>query len=128
MVSLQQLVRKKGARKQSKKKLSIPVFEGSPQRKGVCVKIIKMSPKKPNSAKRSVAKVRLLNNGRVVYCYLPGQGHSLQEYSIVLLRGARIKDLPGVKIKAIRGCFDFKVENKRVRSRSKFGMKHPKNM
>ena len=126
MVSIKQLIRKK-AKKSVITKI-IPLFEGSPQKKGVCIKIIKISPKKPNSAKRSVAKVRLLSNGKVVYAFLPGQGHSLQEYSIVLLRGARIKDLPGVKIKAVRGCFDFKTETIRIRSRSKYGIKHPKNL
>lgn len=110
---------KENIEKKKKKFNNVSFFNNSPQKKAVCIKVFKMSPKKPNSAKRSVAKVRLLSSNKIIYTYIPGIKHNLQEYSVILLRGARIKDLPGIKTKAIRGCFDFSGEVFRVKSRSK---------
>jgi ribosomal protein S12 len=125
MVSLRQLSKIK-YRKKKKKKSNVPFFNGCPQKKAVCVRVFKMSPKKPNSAKRSVAKLRLLSSNKTIYSYIPGLGHNLQEYSVVLVRGSRVKDLPGIKTKVIRGCYDFQGELSRLRSRSKYGSSHPK--
>lgn len=97
-----------------------PALNGNPQLRGVCLKVFTRTPKKPNSALRKVARVKL-SNGEVVSCYIPGEGHSLQEYSSVLVRGGRVKDLPGVKYHLIRGCYDLTGLEKRKTSRSKYG-------
>ena len=95
-------------------------LEANPQLRGVCLKVFTRTPKKPNSALRKVAKVKL-SNGKIVSCYIPGEGHNLQEYSSVLVRGGRVKDLPGVKYHLIRGCYDLIGVEKRKTSRSKYG-------
>lgn len=99
-----------------------PALEKSPQKKGVCLKLIIKSPKKPNSALRKLTKLKLSNNKKI-YAYIPGIGHNLQEYSTVLVRGGRVKDLPGIKYKLIRNKFDLKGVNNRKTSRSKYGVK-----
>ena len=99
-----------------------PDLKKNPQSKGVCIKIFNRTPKKPNSALRKVAKVKL-SNGKRVECYIPGEGHTLQQYSIVLVRGGRVPDLPGVKYHLIRGVFDFKGVKDRKNARSKYGVK-----
>ena len=105
-----------------KKRNKVPALENSPQKKGVCTKIFLRTPKKPNSALRKLARLRL-TNGRKVVAYIPGEGHNLQEYSTVLLRGGRVKDLPGVKYHLIRGKLDFLGLKSRKTSRSKYGAK-----
>lgn len=100
-------------------------MEGCPQKKGVCLKILIRTPKKPNSALRKTARVRLSNSKKVI-AYIPGEGHTLQEYSTVLLRGGRVRDLPGVKYKLIRGKYDFLGLKNRSTSRSKYGTKRIK--
>jgi len=105
-----------------KKRNKVPALENSPQKKGVCIKIFLRTPKKPNSALRKLARLRL-TNGRKVVAYIPGEGHNLQEYSTVLLRGGRVKDLPGVKYHLIRGKLDFLGLKSRKTSRSKYGAK-----
>ena len=123
MPTISQLVRK-GRRKPVYKSKS-PVLEGCPQKRGVCLQVKTMTPKKPNSALRKIARVRL-SNGKEITAYIPGEGHNLQEHSIVLVRGGRVKDLPGVRYHIIRGVLDtVGVENRR-RSRSKYGLKRPK--
>ncbi|MGX7576977.1 30S ribosomal protein S12 [Candidatus Vidania fulgoroideorum] len=109
-------------RKKKKVKLKNPALQGSPQKKGVCLKVYTTTPKKPNSALRKVAKVKL-SNGKEVICYIPGEGHELQEHSIVLIRGGRVRDLPGVKYHLIRGKFDLCGVLNRKSSRSKYGVK-----
>ena len=99
--------------------------KGSPQKRGVCVKVTTMTPKKPNSALRKVARVRL-TNGEEVTAYIPGEGHNLQEHSIVLVRGGRVKDLPGVRYHIVRGALDCQGVQNRRKSRSKYGTKRPK--
>ncbi|HBT97890.1 MAG TPA: 30S ribosomal protein S12, partial [Sulfurihydrogenibium sp.] len=99
--------------------------QGNPQKRGVCVRVYTTTPKKPNSALRKVARVRL-SNGYEVTCYIPGIGHNLQEHSIVLVRGGRVKDLPGVRYKIIRGALDAAGVKDRKQSRSKYGAKRPK--
>ena len=108
------------------KKAKAPLLISCPQKKGICVKVFTTSPKKPNSANRKVARVQLTNNN-TVSCYIPGEGHRLQKHSIVLVRGGRVKDLPGVKYKAVRGKFDFTGIQARKTSRSKYGTKRIKN-
>ena len=120
MPTLSQLV-KKGRQTLAEKKKS-PALHGNPQRRGVCVRVYVTSPKKPNSALRKVARVKL-TNGIEVTCYIPGEGHNLQEHSIVLVRGGRTKDLPGVRYKVIRGALDTAGVAKRKQSRSKYGAK-----
>jgi len=120
MPTINQLMRKE--RKALKKKGKSPALEGSPQKKGVCVSVRTLTPKKPNSALRKIARVRL-SNGRVVTAYIPGEGHNLQEHSIVLVRGGRVKDLPGVKYHIIRGTLDTAGVEGRKQSRSKYGRK-----
>ena len=120
MVTINQLCKKK--RKKKNYKTNIPALTKSPQKKGFCLKIFVRTPKKPNSALRKLAKVRLCN-GYKVYCYIPGEGHNLQEYSTVLIRGGKVKDLPGVKYKIIRGKFDLSGIITRKTSRSKYGAK-----
>ena len=120
MPTLSQLV-KKGRDTLSEKKKS-PALQGNPQRRGVCVRVYTTTPKKPNSALRKVARVKL-TNGLEVTCYIPGEGHNLQEHSIALIRGGRTKDLPGVRYKIIRGALDTAGVNNRKQSRSKYGVK-----
>lgn len=107
------------------RKSKTPALMKNPQVKGVCVRVFTRSPKKPNSAVRKVAKLRL-SNRKVVESYIPGEGHTLQEYSVVLMRGGRVPDLPGVKYHCIRGKYDFKEVKKRKTSRSKYGVKKQK--
>ena len=120
MPTIQQLVRK--GRKQLVKKTKAPALKGSPQRRGVCVRVYTMTPKKPNSALRKVARVRL-TSGVEVSAYIPGEGHNLQEHSIVLVRGGRVKDLPGVRYKIIRGVLDSSGVRDRKQARSRYGAK-----
>ncbi len=123
MPTISQLVRK--GRKQVIKKTKSPALEECPQRRGVCVRVYTTTPKKPNSALRKVARVRL-TNGFEVTAYIPGVGHNLQEHSIVLIRGGRVKDLPGVRYHIIRGTLDTTGVADRRRGRSKYGAKKPK--
>lgn len=107
-----------------KKKLNkTPALEKCPQKKGICIKLVLRTPKKPNSALRKLAKLRL-SNKKKVYAYIPGEGHNLQEYSTVLMRGGRVKDLPGIKYHLVRGKFDFLGLKNRKTSRSKYGTKN----
>jgi small subunit ribosomal protein S12 len=122
MPTISQLVRK-GRREISKKSKS-PALQNSPQKRGVCTRVYTTTPKKPNSALRKVARVRL-TNGHEVTAYIPGEGHNLQEHSIVLIRGGRVKDLPGVRYHIIRGTLDASGVNDRKQSRSKYGAKRP---
>lgn len=123
MPTIQQLVRL--GREKKRKKTKSPALKNCPQRRGVCVQVRTMTPKKPNSALRKVSRVRL-TTGIEVTAYIPGEGHNLQEHSIVLVRGGRVKDLPGVRYHIVRGTLDTAgVENRR-RSRSKYGAKRPK--
>ena len=123
MPTINQLVRKGRQDKVSKNKT--PALKGSPQRRGVCTRVYTTTPKKPNSALRKVARVRL-SSGVEVTAYIPGVGHNLQEHSIVLVRGGRVKDLPGVRYHIVRGTLDATGVEKRRRSRSKYGVKRPK--
>ena len=123
MPTINQLVRK-GRKKIVKKGKSVDL-EGCPQKKGVCLQVMTRTPKKPNSALRKAARVRL-TNGKEVTAYIPGEGHNLQEHSIVLLRGGRVRDLPGVKYHIVRGKLDTAGVEGRKRSRSKYGAKGPK--
>ena len=120
--TISQLVRK--ARKAVKTKTSSPALQSSPQRRGVCTRVYTTTPKKPNSALRKVARVRL-TNGIEVTAYIPGVGHNLQEHSIVLIRGGRVKDLPGVRYHIIRGTLDATGVEGRRQGRSKYGAKRP---
>jgi small subunit ribosomal protein S12 len=113
---------KKMNRKKKIFKIKCPALSNNPQRKGVCLKIFNRTPKKPNSALRKVAKIKL-SNGKKIECYIPGEGHNLQQYSIVLMRGGRVPDLPGVKYHLVRGAYDFKGVKSRKTSRSKYGVK-----
>ena len=112
-------------RRGSKRKTSAPALTGSPQKRGVCIRVYTTTPKKPNSALRKVARVRL-TNGIEVTTYIPGVGHNLQEHSVVLIRGGRVKDLPGVRYHIIRGTLDSVGVQDRKQSRSKYGAKKPK--
>ena len=123
MPTIQQLVRKGRTKIQDKSKA--PALDACPQRRGVCVRVYTTTPKKPNSARRKVARVRL-TNGKEVTAYIPGEGHNLQEHSIVLIRGGRVKDLPGVRYHLVRGTLDAAGVNGRLQSRSKYGAKRPK--
>ncbi|RUM32252.1 MAG: 30S ribosomal protein S12 [Aquifex sp.] len=123
MPTFNQLV--KYGRERRKKKSKAPALQGCPQKRGVCVRVYTVTPKKPNSALRKVARVRL-SNGIEVTAYIPGEGHNLQEHSIVLVRGGRVKDLPGVRYKIIRGALDTAGVEGRRQSRSKYGTKRPK--
>ncbi len=123
MPTINQLVRK--PRRLVKAKTKAPALKSSPFRRGVCVQVMTRTPKKPNSAIRKVAKVRL-TSGYEVIAYIPDEGHSLQEHSVVLLRGGRVKDLPGVRYHIVRGALDCMGVEKRRRSRSKYGVKRPK--
>ena len=123
MPTIQQLVRK--GRKTKRQKTKSPALMRCPQRRGVCTRVYTTTPKKPNSALRKVAKVRL-TNGIEVIAYIPGEGHNLQEHSIVLVRGGRVKDLPGVKYHIVRGALDAAGVMDRMQSRSKYGTKRPR--
>ncbi len=123
MPTINQLVRK--GRKKVLKKDKTPALKGSPQKRGVCTRVYTTTPKKPNSALRKVARVRL-TNGFEVTSYIPGEGHNLQEHSIVLIRGGRVKDLPGVRYHIIRGTLDASGVAGRKQSRSKYGTKRDK--
>jgi small subunit ribosomal protein S12 len=123
MPTINQLVRK--GRRQLKAKSKAPALDACPQRRGVCLQVMTRTPKKPNSALRKVAKVRL-TSGVEVIAYIPDEGHNLQEHSIVLVRGGRVKDLPGVRYHIVRGTLDALGVEKRRRSRSKYGVKRPK--
>jgi len=112
-------------RKQAKSKSNTPALKGSPQKRGVCTRVYTSTPKKPNSALRKVARVRLTNQIEVT-AYIPGEGHNLQEHSIVLIRGGRVKDLPGVRYHIIRGTMDTSGVADRAQGRSKYGTKRPK--
>lgn len=113
----------KNKRKKKKKLNKTPALEGCPQKKGICFKLVLRAPKKPNSALRKLVKLRTTNK-KLVYAYIPGEGHNLQEYSTVLMRGGRVKDLPGVKYHLIRGKLDFSGVKNRKTSRSKYGTKN----
>jgi small subunit ribosomal protein S12 len=123
MPTINQLVRY--GRNPKKRKSRSPALEGCPQKRGVCIRVYTTTPKKPNSALRKVAKVRL-SNGKEVIAYIPGIGHNLQEHSVVLVRGGRVKDLPGVKYHIVRGVYDAAGVANRRNSRSKYGTKKPK--
>ena len=123
MPTISQLIRI--VRKTKIKKTKSPALKGCPQRRGVCLQVRTMTPKKPNSALRKIARVRL-TTGIEVTAYIPGEGHNLQEHSIVLVRGGRVKDLPGVRYHIIRGTLDASGVNARRRGRSKYGAKRPK--
>ncbi len=123
MPTISQLIRK--GRKRIIKKISTPALGGSPQKRGVCTRVYTSTPKKPNSALRKVARVRL-TSGFEVTAYIPGEGHNLQEHSIVLIRGGRVKDLPGVRYHIIRGTLDTSGVTDRKKSRSKYGAKKAK--
>ena len=123
MPTINQLVNQ--SRKKSIKKSTAPALEGSPQKRGVCTRVSTTTPKKPNSALRKIARVRL-TNGTEVTAYIPGIGHNLQEHSVVLVRGGRVKDLPGVRYHLVRGALDASGVDNRKRGRSKYGSKRPK--
>ena len=124
MPTINQLLRKKRIKPKARDR--VPALEKSPQKRGVCVKVYTTTPKKPNSALRKVARVKL-TNGQEVTAYIPGEGHNLQEHSVVLIRGGRVKDLPGVRYHIIRGTLDTQGLEKRRQRRSKYGAKRPKN-
>lgn len=123
MPTINQLVRK--GRKKTKERSNAPHLEECPQKRGVCTRVYTTTPKKPNSALRKVARVRL-TNGMEVTTYIPGEGHNLQEHSVVLIRGGRVKDLPGVRYHIVRGALDSVGVSNRKRSRSKYGSKKGK--
>lgn len=123
MPTINQLVR--NARKVQKNKKTTPALEACPFKRGVCTRVYTVTPKKPNSALRKVARIRL-TNGFEVSAYIPGEGHNLQEHSIVLIRGGRVKDLPGIRYHIVRGILDTQGVSNRKQSRSKYGTKRPK--
>ena len=124
MPTIQQLVRK--GRSSKKSTLKTAALKGSPQRRGVCTRVFTTTPKKPNSALRKVARMRL-SSGIEVTAYIPGEGHNLQEHSIVLVRGGRVRDLPGVRYKIVRGALDTQGVKGRQQARSRYGAKKEKN-
>lgn len=124
MPTINQLVRK--PRVADKRKSNVPALQSCPQRRGVCTRVYTTTPKKPNSAMRKVARVRL-TNGFEVSSYIGGEGHNLQEHSVVLIRGGRVKDLPGVRYHTVRGSLDTSGVNDRKKGRSKYGTKRPKD-
>jgi len=124
MPTINQLIAK--GREPAPKRNKVPALEGCPQKRGVCTRVYTTTPKKPNSALRKVAKVRLTNGFEVV-SYIPGEGHNLQEHSVVLIRGGRVKDLPGVRYKIIRGSLDTQAVRGRKQSRSRYGAKKEKS-
>ncbi|MBL7663004.1 30S ribosomal protein S12 [bacterium] len=123
MPTINQLVRK--GRTQASNRTASPALQNCPQKRGVCTRVYSTTPKKPNSALRKVARVRL-TNGIEVTSYIPGEGHNLQEHSVVMIRGGRVKDLPGVRYHIVRGKLDTQGVNGRKQSRSKYGAKRPK--
>lgn len=123
MPTINQLIKKE--RVVQKNQTKSPALDSCPQKRGVCTRVYTTTPKKPNSALRKVAKVRL-SNGFEVISYIPGVGHNLQEHSVVLIRGGRVKDLPGVRYHIVRGVLDLQGVNGRLRARSKYGAKRPK--
>ncbi|MEF8794544.1 MAG: 30S ribosomal protein S12 [Thiohalorhabdaceae bacterium] len=123
MPTINQLVRKR--RKKVEEKSQTPALDSCPQRRGVCTRVYTATPKKPNSALRKVARVRL-TNGKEVSTYIPGEGHNLQEHSVVLVRGGRVKDLPGVRYHVVRGALDTAGVSDRRQARSKYGTRRPK--
>ena len=123
MPTISQLIKR--PRIKPKLRSKVPALERSPQKRGVCTKVYTITPKKPNSALRKVARVRL-SNGHEVICYIPGEGHNLQEHSVVLIRGGRVKDLPGVRYHILRGNLDTQGVSARKQQRSKYGAKKPK--
>ena len=123
MSTTNQLVRK--SRRSPKSKSSVPALNASPQKRGVCTRVYTTTPKKPNSALRKVAKIRLVNGFEVIG-YIPGEGHNLQEHSVVMIRGGRVKDLPGVRYHILRGVLDTQGVGDRRQRRSKYGAKRPK--
>lgn len=120
MITINQLITKKRIKK--RRALKRPALEHNPQKKGVCVKILIRTPKKPNSAQRKLALLRLCNKKRI-YAYIIGEGHNLQEHAVVLVRGGRVNDLPGIKYKMIRGVYDFEGLKSKKQARSKYGTK-----
>lgn len=124
MPTTQQLIRK--GRRDKRVKTKSPALRGCPQTRGVCTRVYTTTPKKPNSALRKVARVRLTNSMEVI-AYVPGEGHNLQEHSVILIKGGRVKDLPGVRYKIIRGALDTQGVKDRKKSRSKYGTKRKKN-
>jgi len=125
MPTINQLI--KNGRQRVKKKIKTPALRGCPQKRGVCIRVYTSTPKKPNSALRKVARVRL-TNGIEVTSYIPGIGHNLQEHSVVLVRGGRVKDLPGIRYHIIRGTLDSSGVEDRRKSRSRYGTKKPKGI
>jgi small subunit ribosomal protein S12 len=123
MPTINQLIRK--PRQDKEVRNTVPALQGNPQKRGVCTRVMTTTPKKPNSALRKVARVRL-TNGYEVTGYIPGEGHNLQEHSVVLIRGGRVRDLPGVRYHIIRGTLDTQGVQKRRQGRSKYGAKRPK--
>ncbi|MDE0372147.1 MAG: 30S ribosomal protein S12 [Rhodospirillales bacterium] len=123
MPTISQLVRK--GRKMPEKQRKVPALQSCPQRRGVCTRVYTTTPKKPNSALRKVARVRL-TNGYEVTSYIPGESHNLQEHSVIMIRGGRVKDLPGVRYHLIRGTYDTQGVSGRRQRRSKYGAKRPK--
>ena len=123
MATINQLVRR--PRKRQTKKTSVPALHGGPQKRGVCTRVYTTTPKKPNSALRKVARVRL-TNGMEVTTYIGGEGHNLQEHSVILIRGGRVKDLPGVRYHTVRGALDASGVASRRQGRSKYGAKRPR--
>ncbi|MEM8711331.1 MAG: 30S ribosomal protein S12 [Planctomycetota bacterium] len=123
MPTINQLIRK--GRKVPTKRSKSPVLESCPQKRGVCLQVKTQTPKKPNSALRKIARVRL-SNGKEITAYIPGEGHNLQEHSVVLVRGGRVRDLPGVRYHILRGTLDTSGVDGRSQSRSKYGSKKPK--
>lgn len=127
MVTFNQLCKKPSTTRKKKKKLNkTPALNKCPQKRGICTKLVLRTPKKPNSALRKIVKLRL-SNKKLVYAYIPGEGHTLQAYSIVIIRGGRVKDLPGIKYHLVRGKLDFRGLTNRKTSRSKYGTKKIKS-
>lgn len=122
MPTTNQLFRKDKGREKKIRKMYKPALQGCPQKQGVCTRVYTKTPKKPNSALRKVAKVRLSNSNEII-ASIPGEGHNLQEHSVVLVRGGRVKDLPGVKYRIVRGVLDLQAVKKRKQGRSKYGTK-----
>ena len=126
MPTINQLIRHGKGREKQTTKAKSPILEECPQKRGVCLSVTTTSPKKPNSALRKIARVKLASNGMEGTVYIPGIGHNLQEHSVVLIRGGRVKDLPGVRYHIIRGTLDAQGVANRMQSRSKYGAKRPK--
>ena len=124
MITFNQLI--KNPRKKKRILNKTPALKHCPQKRGVCIRVYTRTPKKPNSALRKVAKIRLMGNRKPVIAYIPGEGHNLQEHSVVMIRGGRVQDLPGVKYKIIRGLLDFQGIKARKKARSKYGAKKQK--